>query len=92
MKGKVAISGDIRQMAESDLDYLMNINLKGVFRGIKLALPFMIKQQALDRVRVLDFSQLLQGPYATQMMGYLDLDVIKDSVQGLYICLAIHRK
>ena len=42
----VAISGDIRQMTESDWDHLMNINLKGVFRGIKLALPFMIKQQA----------------------------------------------
>ncbi len=42
----VAISGDIREMPESDWDHLMNVNLKSVFRGIKLALPFMIKQQS----------------------------------------------
>lgn len=47
LNGKAAISGDIRQMSESDWDYLMNINLKGVFRGIKLALPFMIKPREL---------------------------------------------
>ena len=33
-------------------------------------------QQALEGVQVLDFSQLLQGPFATQMMGDLGADVI----------------
>ena len=39
-------------------------------------------QQALEGVKVLDFSQLLQGPFATQMMGDLGADVVKIERNG----------
>ncbi|RED47486.1 SDR family NAD(P)-dependent oxidoreductase [Seonamhaeicola aphaedonensis] len=42
----VAIPGDVRDMPESDWDMLMNINLKGVFRGIKAVLPYMVKAKS----------------------------------------------
>ncbi len=33
--------------------------------------------KALEGVRILDFSHLLQGPFATQMLGDMGADVIK---------------
>ncbi|TIU06309.1 MAG: CoA transferase, partial [Mesorhizobium sp.] len=33
--------------------------------------------KALEGVRILDFSHLLQGPFATQLLGDMGADVIK---------------
>jgi len=43
----------------------------------KAVVDTMEMRQALKDVRILDFTQLLQGPYATQMLGDLGADIIK---------------
>jgi NAD(P)-dependent dehydrogenase (short-subunit alcohol dehydrogenase family) len=42
----IPIGGNIMEMPETDWDLLMNINLKSIFRTIKVALPHMIKQRS----------------------------------------------
>jgi NAD(P)-dependent dehydrogenase (short-subunit alcohol dehydrogenase family) len=42
----VPIGGNIMEMPEADWDVLMNVNLKSIFRTIKVALPHMIKQRS----------------------------------------------
>ncbi len=41
----VAVPGDIVDDSDEEWNHLLNINLLGVFRGIKYALPSMLKQQ-----------------------------------------------
>lgn len=38
----VSVSGNVMEMPDEDWDFLMNVNLKGVFRCIKACLPIMI--------------------------------------------------
>jgi 3-oxoacyl-[acyl-carrier protein] reductase len=40
----VAVPGDITEDSDEEWNHLLNINLLGVFRGIRLALPGMLKQ------------------------------------------------
>lgn len=42
----IAIHGNIMEMPEADWDMLMNTNLKSIYRTIKAALPYMIKQRS----------------------------------------------
>jgi len=42
----IAKSYDITKMREDDFDELININLKSVFRGIKMSLPYMLNQKS----------------------------------------------
>ena len=42
----IAIKANIIEMPEADWDMLMNTNLKSIYRTIKAALPYMIKQRA----------------------------------------------
>jgi NAD(P)-dependent dehydrogenase (short-subunit alcohol dehydrogenase family) len=42
----IAKDYDIMCMTEEELEELINVNLKSVFRGIKMSLPFMLKQKS----------------------------------------------
>ena len=42
----IAIKGNIMEMPEMDWDLLMNTNLKSIYRTIKAALPYMVKQKS----------------------------------------------
>jgi NAD(P)-dependent dehydrogenase (short-subunit alcohol dehydrogenase family) len=42
----IALGGNIMEMPEVDWDVLMNTNLKSIYRTIKVALPFMVKQRS----------------------------------------------
>lgn len=42
----IALNGNIMEMPEADWDMLMNTNLKSIYRTIKAALPYMIKQRS----------------------------------------------
>ncbi|CAZ95105.1 SDR family NAD(P)-dependent oxidoreductase [Zobellia galactanivorans] len=42
----IAKSYDITRMKEDEFDELVNINLKSVFRGIKMSLPYMLRQNS----------------------------------------------
>jgi NAD(P)-dependent dehydrogenase (short-subunit alcohol dehydrogenase family) len=48
----IPIGGNIMEMPETDWDMLMNINLKSVFRTIKVSLPYMIKQRSGSVVNI----------------------------------------
>lgn len=42
----LAIPGDITEDSDAEWNFLLNINLLGVFRGIKFTLPHMLRQQS----------------------------------------------
>jgi len=42
----IVIKRNITEMPEADWDRLMNVNLKSVYRTIKVTLPYMLKQQS----------------------------------------------
>jgi len=44
--------------------------------------------KALAGVTVLDFSHLLQGPFATQLLGDLGANIIRSSVPARATCSA----
>ena len=71
MKGKVAISEDIRQMAESDWDYLMNINLKGVFRGHKIGIALYDIATSTRRSKSVGFFSITKRPLCHSNDGRL---------------------
>lgn len=48
----IALSGHITQMPDEDWDQLMDINLKGVFRAIKLVMPHMLRQKSGNIINI----------------------------------------
>src|SRR5713101_3926053 len=56
----VAISGTVVDISEDDWDRVINVNLTGVWRGMKCAIPHMLKQGGGSIVSVSSI-QSLQG-------------------------------
>ena len=74
----MARAGNLIDMKDEEWDELMNVNLKGVFRGIKIALPYM-KQQGAGSIITLSSVQAIRSwdnwtAYASAKGGILAMN------------------